>query len=33
MCNDIAIMKYDKRRPGLPYEAVVMKVDNNRTEM
>ena len=35
MCNDIAIIviKYDRRRSGLPNAPLNMEYDNNRTEI
>ena len=33
LCNDIAIIEHDERIPGLPNVPVVMKHDNNRTEL
>jgi len=30
--NDIAIIKYDGRRPGLPIAPIVTEHDNNRRE-
>ena len=32
MWNDIVIIEYDDRRPGLPNAPVVMEHENNRTE-
>ena len=32
MCNDIAIIEHDRRRPGLANAPVVMEQDNNRKE-
>ena len=33
MCNDIIVHYYDERISGLPNAPVVMKYDNNRTEL
>tara|TARA_B110000090_G_scaffold136301_1_gene149959 strand:- start:176 stop:307 length:132 start_codon:yes stop_codon:yes gene_type:complete len=33
MCNDIVIIDYGRRRPGLPNAPVVMEHGNNRTEI
>jgi len=33
MCNDIVVIEYDGKRPGLPDAPVVMEHDNNRTEI
>ena len=33
MCNDIVIIEYDGRRPGLPNAPIVMERDNHRTNI
>ena len=32
LCNDITVVEYGRRRPGLPSAPLDMEYDNNRTE-